>query len=114
MNKYNPKELNTAIKLAISEGIKDVAMCDCLIFIPEDEQNSDNYINAKRFGYNRDTGKLDYLGDTDIMPFGIDYKEYQMDFVPGGINLFRKDRKKFEVFSWSCSDTVIKYHINKK
>lgn len=114
MNKYNPKELKAAIKAALDRDIVDVGMYDCLIFIPEDEQNSDDYINAKRFGYNRDTDKLDYLGDTDIMPFGIDYEEYQMDFVPGGINLFRKDRKKFEVFSWCSSNTVIKSHINNK
>ena len=100
MNKYNPEELKAAIKAALDRDIVEVGMYNCLIFIPEDEQNEEGYITAKRFGYSYDTEKLDYLGRTDIMPFSIDYKEYQMNFVPGGINLFRKDRKKFEVFSW--------------
>ena len=108
MNKYNPKELNAAIKEAISRGIKEKGMYNCLIFIPNNEQNSDGYIDAKRFGYNFDTQELDYLGNTDIMPFEIDYtKDYCMDFVPGGINLFRKDRKKFKVSSIYYCDTVI-------
>ena len=114
MNKYNPEELKAAIKAALDRDIVEVGMYNCLIFIPEDEQNKEGYITAKRFGYSYDTEKFDYLGRTDIMPFSIDYKEYQMDFVPGGINLFRKDRKKFEVFSWSYCNTVIKSHINKK
>ena len=106
MNKYNPKELNAAIKEAISRGVKDEGMYDCLMFIPENEQNEDGYINAKRFGYNNDTKELDYLGDTDIMPWNIDYKDYKMDFVPGGVNLFRKDRMKFKVSGMYC-DTII-------
>ena len=107
MNKYNPEELNTAIKEAVSRGVKDEGMYDCLMFIPENEQNEDGYINAKRFGYRFDTKELDYLGDTNIMPWDIDYKDYKMDFVPGGINLFRKDRMKFKVSGkWYC-DTII-------
>ena len=108
MNKYNPKELNAAIKEAISRGIKDKGIYDSLIFMPENEQNEEGYIDAKRFGYNRDTKELDYLGNTDIMPFEIDYtKDYCMDFVPGGINLFRKDRLKFKVSSFYYCDTKI-------
>ena len=107
MNKYNPKELNAAIKEAISRGFKDEGMYDCLMFMPENEQNEDGYVNAKRFGYNNDTEELDYLGDTDIMPWNIDYKDYKMDFVPGGVNLFRKDRMKFKVSSMYYCDTVI-------
>ena len=98
MNKYNPKELNAAIKEAISRGFKDKGMYDCLMFIPDKEQNEEGYIDAKRFGYRFDTEALDYLGYTDVMPWDINYKEdYRMDFVPGGVNLFRKDRKKFKV-----------------
>ena len=108
MNKYNPKELNAAIKEAISRGIKDEGTYNCLMFIPSNEQNSDGYVDAKRFGYNHDTKELDYLGDTDLMPWEIDYnEEYNMDFVPGGVNLFRKDRKKFKVSSMCYCTTVI-------
>lgn len=108
MNKYNPEELNAAIKEAIHKGVKEEGMYNCLIFIPSNEQNPDGYIDAKRFGYCFDTKELDYLGDTDIMPFEIDYNnDYHMDFVPGGVNLFRKDRKKFKVSSICYCDTVI-------
>ena len=108
MNKYDPKELNAAIEEAISRGIKDEGMYDCLMFIPEKEQNEEGYIDAKRFGYRFDTKELDFLGNTDIMPFEIDYNNnYYMDFVPGGINLFRKDGKKFKVSSIYYCDTVI-------
>ena len=107
MNKYNPEELNAAIKEAISRGVKDEGMYDCLTFMPENEQNEDGYINAKRFGYNNDTEELDYLGDTDVMPWNIDYKDYKMDFVPGGVNLFRKDRMKFKVSGMYYCDTII-------
>ena len=107
MNKYNPKELNAAIKEAISRGVKDEGMYDCLMFIPENEQNEDGYINAKRFGYNNDTEELDYLGDTDVMPWNINYEDYKMDFVPGGVNLFRKDRQKFKVYSSDYCNTII-------
>ena len=108
MNKYNPEELNAAIEEAISRGIKEEGMYNCLMFIPSNEQNSDGYIDAKRFGYNHDTKELDYLGDTDLMPWEIDYnKEYNMDFIPGGVNLFRKDRKKFKVSSMCYCTTVI-------
>lgn len=108
MNKYNPKELNAAIKEAISRGVKDEGIYDCLMFIPENNQNEEGYVAAKRFGYRFDTEELDYLGDTDVMPWNIDYKEdYRMDFVPGGVNLFRKDRMKFKVSSMSYCDTII-------
>ena len=108
MNKYDPKELNAAIEEAISRGIKDEGMYDCLMFIPENHQNEEGYIDAKRFGYRFDTEELDYLGNTDIMPFEIDYNNnYYMDFVPGGVNLFRKDRKKFKVSSMCYCTTVI-------
>ena len=107
MNKYNPEELNVAIKEAISRGFKDKGMYDCLMFIPDKEQNEDGYINAKRFGYRFDTEELDYLGDTDVMPWNIDYKDYKMDFVPGGINLFRKDRQKFKVSGKAYCNTII-------
>ena len=109
MNKYNPEELNVAIKEAISRGVKDEGIYNCLMFIPSNEQNSDGYVDAKRFGYNHDTKELDYLGDTDLMPWEIDYnEEYNMDFVPGGVNLFRKDRKKFKVSSMCYCTIVIK------
>ena len=107
MNKYNPEELNAAIKEAVSRGFKDEGMYDSLIFMPENEQNEDGYINAKRFGYCFDSEELDYLGNTDIMPWNIDYKDYKMDFVPGGVNLFRKDRMKFKVSGMYYCDTII-------
>lgn len=108
MNKYNPKELNAAIKEVVSRGVKDEGMYDCLMFIPEKKQNEEGYVNTKRFGYNNDTKELDYLGDTDVMPHYINYKDYSMDFVPGGLNLFRKDRQKFKVSSKVYCDTVIR------
>lgn len=108
MNKYDPKELTAAIEEAISRGIKDEGMYDCLMFIPEKKQNEEGYIDAKRFGYRFDTKELDFLGYTDIMPWDINYTEdYRMDFVPGGINLFRKDRLKFKVSSFYYCDTKI-------
>ena len=107
MNKYNPKELNAAIKEAISKGIKDEGMYDCLIFIPENKQNEEGYVDTKRFGYHFDTKELDYLGDTDVMPWNIDYEDYLIEFVPGGVNLFRKDRQKFKVSSRSYCNTKI-------
>ena len=107
MNKYNPEELHAAIKEAVSRGVKDEGMYDSLIFMPDNELNEDGYVNAKRFGYNHDTEELDYLGDTDVMPCDINYKDYRMDFVHGGVNLFRKDRQKFKVSSMFYCDTVI-------
>lgn len=107
MNKFDPKELNAAIKEAISRGVKDEGMYNSLIFIPSDEQNEEGYVDAKRFGYRFDTEELDYLGDTDIMPWNIDYKYYRMEFVPGGINIFRTDGEKFKVSSRSYCDTII-------
>ena len=109
MNKYNPEELKVAIEKAISKGIKDEGMYDGLMFIPENNQNEEGYIDAKRFGYCFDSEELDFLGHTDVMPWKIDYtKDYCMDFIPGGINLFRKDRQKMKVSGMSYSNTVIK------
>lgn len=108
MNKFDPKELNAAIKEAISKGIKDEGMYNSLIFIPSNEQNEEGYIDAKRFGYRFDTEELDYLGDTDVMPWNIDYKYYRMDFIPGGINIFRIDKQEFKVSSMSYCDTIIR------
>ena len=108
MNKYNPEELNVAIKSAISKGMKEEGMYNSIVFMPSNEQNSDGYVDAERFGYDSDTDELDYLGCTDIMPHDINYKEYNMDFVPNGVNLFRKDRRKFKVSSICYCDTIIK------
>lgn len=95
MNKYNPEELHAAIKKAVNRGIKDEGMYNCLMFIPSNEQNSDGYIDAKRFGYNHDTKELDYLGDTDIMPWEINYTEdYRMDFVPWWYQPLQKRQTK--------------------
>ena len=108
MNKYNPEELNAAIEKAVKKGLKDKGMYDCLMFIPENKQNEEGYIDAKRFGYIIDAKELDFLGHTDVMPWKIDYNEdYCMDFVPGGVNLFRKDRQKFKVSGMSYCDTII-------
>ena len=84
MNKYNKKELDKAIAKAIDKGYIQEGIYTSLLFISEDNQNNDGYIEAKRFGYNRNTDSLDYLGITDIMPFeGIDisYKDYKMVIV---------------------------------
>ena len=107
MNKFNPKELNAAIKEAISRGVKDEGIYNSLIFIPDNEMNEDGYVNAKRFGYRFDTEELDYLGDTDVMPWDIDYKHYRMDFVPGGINIYSTDVEKFKVSSKAYCNTII-------
>ena len=53
---------------------------------------------------------MKYLGTTDIMPFeGIDisYKDYQMDFIPNGIQLFRRGKGEFKVDASSYSSTTI-------
>ena len=107
MNKYNHKELNAAIEEAISRGVKKEGMYDSLIFMPYNDMNEDGYVNTKRFGYRFDTEELDYLGDTDVMPWNIDYKHYRMDFVPGGINIYSTDVEKFKVSSICYCDTVI-------
>lgn len=107
MNKYDSKELNAAIKEAISRGVKDEGIYNSLIFMPENKQNEDGYINAKRFGYRFNTEELDYLGDTDVMPWNIDYKYYRMEFVPGSINIYSTDVEKFKVYSRSYCDTII-------
>ena len=108
MNKFDPKELNAAIKEAISRGVKDEGMYNSLIFIPSNEQNEDGYVNAKRFGYRFDTEELDYLGDTDVMPWNIDYnKDYRMDFVPGGVNIYPTNVEKFKVSSKCYCNTII-------
>ena len=73
MNKYNKKELDKAIAKAIDKGYIQKGIYTSLLFISEDNQNNDGYIEAKRFGYNRNKDSLDYLGSTDIKPFeGID------------------------------------------
>ena len=44
------------------------------------------------------------------MPFeGIDisYKDYQMDFIPNGIQLFRRDKEEFKVDASYYSSTII-------
>lgn len=108
MNKYNPEELKAAIEKAVKKGFKAKGMYDCLMFVPENKQNEQGYVDAKRFGYNNDSEELDFLGYTDVMPWDIDYKEdYRMDFVPGDINLFRKDGLKFKVSGMTYCDTVI-------
>ena len=110
MNKYNKKELDKAIAKAINKSCIQEGIYTSLLFISEDSQNNDGYIEAKRFGYNRNTDSLDYLGTTDIMPFeGIDisYKDYQMDFIPNGIQLFRRDKGEFKVDASYYSSTII-------
>lgn len=110
MNKYNKKELDKVIAKAIDKGYIQEGIYTSLLFISEDNQNNDGYIDAKRFGYNRNTDSLDYLGNTDIMPFediDINYKDYQMDFIPNGIQLFRRDKGKFKVDASLYSGTTI-------
>lgn len=100
MDKYNKKELTEAIDKAIAKGYIQEGIYTSLLFIPEDTQNSEGYIEAKRFGYNCNTDSLDFLGITDIMPFDsleISYKDYQMDFIPNGIQLFRRNKGEFKV-----------------
>ncbi len=110
MNKYNKKELDEAIAKAIDKGYIEEGNYTSLLFIPEDTQNSEGYIAAKRFGYNRSTDTLDYLGITDVMPFeglDINYKDYQMDFIPNGIQLFRTNKGEFRVDASLYSGTSI-------
>lgn len=110
MNKYNKKELDEAIAKAIDKGYIEEGNYTSLLFIPEDTQNSEGYIEAKRFGYNRSTDTLDYLGITDVMPFeglDINYKDYQMDFIPNGIQLFRTNKGEFKVDASLYSGTRI-------
>lgn len=44
------------------------------------------------------------------MPFediDISYKDYQMDFIPNGVQLFRRDKGKFKVDASYYSVTII-------
>ena len=44
------------------------------------------------------------------MPFeGIDinYKDYQMDFIPNGIQLFRRGKEEFKVDTSLYSNTIL-------
>ena len=110
MNEYNKKELDKAVAKAIDKGYIKEGIYTYLLFISEDKQNSDGYIEAKRFGYNSNTDSLDYLGTTDIMPFedfDISYKDYQMDFIPNGIQLFRRNRGEFKVDASFYSGTKL-------
>ena len=107
---YLKKELDKAIAKAIDKGYIQEGIYTSLLFISEDNQNNDGYIEAKRFGYNRNTDSLDYLGNTDIMPFesiDISYKDYQMDFIPNGIQLFRRGKGEFKVDASYYSSTTI-------
>lgn len=107
MDKYNKNELDVAISKAIEKGIIDEGTYTCLIFTLENHQNEDGYVNAKRFGYNSNIDTLDYLECTDIMPFDISYNKYTMDFIPGGVQLFRKDKQPFKVSSLCYCNTII-------
>lgn len=104
MNKYNPEELHAAIKKQLVEvsRMKVCIIVLCSYLVMNKIQMVIQMLN------DLDTQELDYLGNTDIMPWEINYTEdYRMDFVPGGINLFRKDRQKFKVSSIYYCDTVI-------
>lgn len=107
MNRYNESELTIEITKAIEKDIVSEGIYTSLIFIPDNCQNKEGYVEAKRFGYNRNTGTLDYLGNTDIMPYNIPHNMYNMDFVPGGIQLFRKDKQPFKVNAEYYCDTII-------
>lgn len=107
MNRYNENELTIEVAKAIEKGIVSEGIYTCLIFIPDNYQNDAGYVDVKRFGYNRKTGILDYLGCTDIMPYSISNNKYSMDFIPGGIQLFRKDREPFKVDASYYCDTKI-------
>lgn len=107
MNRYNENELAIEVTKAIEKGIVSEGIYTSLIFIPDNCQNEESYVDAKRFGYNRNAGTLDYLGYTDIMPYNIPYNKYNMDFVPGGIQLFRKDKQPFKVNAECYCDTKI-------
>lgn len=41
------------------------------------------------------------------MPFDISYNKYTMDFIPGGVQLFRKDKQPFKVSSLCYCNTII-------
>ena len=95
MNRYNKKELDKAIAKAIDKGYIQQGIYTSLLFLSADNHN---------------TSSLDYLGTTYIMPFeGIDisYKDYQMDFIPNGIQLFRRDKGEFKVDASFYSSTTI-------
>lgn len=108
MNKYNENELTIEVAKALEKDIVSEGIYTSLIFIPDNCQNEEGYVDAKRFGYNSNTSTLDYLGCTDIMPFDISYDKYTMDFIPGGIQLFRKDGQPFKVSSLCYCNTIIK------
>lgn len=108
-DKYNPEEMSSAIVKAFEDNKvnpKFKGEYTSLFFMPMKEKNSDGYISADRFGYNSKTKTFDYLGCTDIMPYKIS-NNYQMDFVPGGIHIFRKDRKPFHVNAELFTATII-------
>lgn len=85
---YNKKSLEEAISKCSTEYHDDI-VCDKLLFIPEQDENEDGYISAKRYAIIGDTIK--YMGKTDFMPttsLGWLPTEVQMDFCSGGIQLF--------------------------
>ncbi len=90
MNIYNESELAIEITKAIEKGIVSKGTYTSLIFIPNNHQNEEGYVDAQKFGYNHNTGTFDYWGHVDIMPLDISYDEYVMDFIPGGIQLSKK------------------------
>ena len=107
MNIYNKNELGVAIDKAIEKGIVSEGIYTSLIFISNNHQNKEGYIDAKKFGYNHNTGTFDYWGHVDTMPLDISYDEWFMKFIPGGIQLLKNNRQPFKVHSLRYCDTRI-------
>lgn len=107
MNIYNEKELAIEVAKAIGKGMVSKGIYTSLIFIPDNHQNEEGYVDAKRFGYNHNTGAFDYWGYTDIVPPDIPYDECDIIFIPGGIQLLKTDRQPFKVHSLCYCDTKI-------
>lgn len=106
MNIYNKNELDVAIAKAIEKGMVSKGIYTSLIFIPNNHKNEEGYVDAKKFGYNCNTGTFDYWGHVDTIPLDISYDEWVMDFIPGGIQLLKNNRQPFKLYSLCYHNTV--------
>lgn len=107
MDIYNEKELAIEVAKAIEKDIVSKGIYTSLIFIPENQQNEEGHVDAKKFGYNCNTSTFDYWGHTDTMPIDISYDEWDINFIPGGIHLLKSNRQPFRVHSLRYCDTKI-------
>lgn len=115
-NLYNKEELNIAIKNAVAPSNRAAIICDSILFITDNEENFDGYVNATRYCINKDKDELIYAGKTDIsftIEQQIDVNRVHFDFVQGGIKCWVYDaRLLVDASCWSATtiDLLPKVH----